>query len=105
MKFSNLFQDPASDSEAPYADTLILDAGGLDVRYGGEAIAHVSFEDIDPFELAFHAMPDDWEPHPEWIERGEDMITFIPRTTAELLENSIYTMLNRLGEARGWQRS
>lgn len=101
MKFENLFQDPLSDSEAPYSDTVILDAGGMDIRYGGETVAHVSFQDVDPFEIAFHAMPDDWEPHEEW---DEDLQKTLPVTTADLLENNIYRCLTRLGEERGWVR-
>lgn len=101
MKFTNLYQDPESDSEAPYADTLVLDGGGMDVKYGGETVAHVSFEDIDPFEIAFHAMPEDWEPTPEWDENDELMTI----TSAELMENHLYKCLNMLGQARGWQRS
>lgn len=100
MKFTNLFQDPESDSPAPYADTFVLDGGGMDVKYGGETVAHVSFEDVDPFELAYHAMPDDWEPHPEWDENS----MFIA-TSEEILENGIYRLLKSLGDNRGWQRS
>ena len=102
MKFDNLFQDPASDSEAPYADTLIIDAGGMDVKYGGDTVAHVSFEDLDPFEIAFHAIPGDWEPHKEFdSEKGE----FLPVTSVEILENTIFSALLVLGEKRGWERS
>lgn len=102
MKFDNLFQDPFSDSEAPYAESLMVDSGGMQVYYGGDTIAHVSFEDVDPFELAFHAMPTDWEPHEEWD--AEDEVA-LPVTTAELLENNIYRCLTRLGKERGWERS
>ena len=102
MKFTNLFQDPESDSEAPYADTFVLDAGGLDVKYGGDTLAHVSFEDLDPFEIAFHAMPDDWEPHPEWDEMADYMFIATPDQVAE---NSIYRILNELGRLKGWVRS
>lgn len=101
MKFDKLFQDPFSDSEAPYADTIILDGGGMDVRYGGETVAHVSFQDVDPFEIAFHAMPEDWEAHEEW---DEDALVLLPITRAEILENNIYRCLTRLGEERGWER-
>lgn len=102
MKFTNLFQDPESDSPAPYADTFVLDGGGMDVSYGGETVAHVSFEDVDPFELAYHAMPDDWEPHEEWDAEDE---VLLPITSEELLENGIYKMLNALAALKGWQRS
>jgi len=103
MKFTNLFQDPESDSPAPYADTIIVDEGGMDVKYGGETVAHVSFDDLDPFEIAFHAMPADWEPNPEWDD-DEDNPTFIA-TEEDLLENAAYRYLTILGEVRGWKRS
>lgn len=102
MIFQNLYQDPESDSDAPYADTLVLDAGGMGVQYAGETVAHVSFEEIDPFELAFHALPEDWEPYPEWDAATQ---RFLPITEAELIENAAYSMLNALGKLRGWKRS
>lgn len=102
MKFDNLFQDPTSDSQAPYADTLILDGGGMDVRYGGETVAHVSFENIDQFEVAYHAMDPDFEPAPEWTEDGEELL---PITVEELIENQVHQLLTTLGELRGWERS
>ena len=101
MIFRNLFQDPESDSDAPYADALVLDCGGMGVQYAGETIAHVSFEEVDPFELAFHAMPDDWEPYPEWDAKTQKFVA----TSGELAENAIYYYLNELGVTRGWKRS
>ncbi len=106
MKLENLYQDPESDSEAPYADKIVIDSGGIDAFYGGDAVAHISFEDVDPFELAYHALPDDWEPHTEW-EMGHDTdsgIKFVA-TTPQLLENQLYKMLNYLGRSKGWVRS
>jgi hypothetical protein len=100
VKFTNLFQDPLNDSEAPYADTLVLDAGGMDVKYAGETVAHVSFDEIDPFEIAFHAMPEDWEPHEEWSDSG-----MFVATTEEVIENHLYKILSQLGQMRGWERS
>jgi hypothetical protein len=106
VKFDNLYQDPNSDSDAPYADTLVLDAGGMDVKYGGETVAHVSFEDVDPFEIAFHAIPDDWEPHKEYeYNATDDTLELFDLTTAELLENTVNRTLIELGVARGWQRA
>lgn len=106
MKFENLFQDPESDSFAPYADTIIVDSGGIDAHYGGEAVAHISFEDVNPFELAFHSLPEDWEPHVEWTEDDDtdSGIKFVA-TTDQLLENQLYKMLNYLGRTKGWVRS
>lgn len=101
MKLDNLFQDPNSDSDAPYADTIILDAGGIDVRYGGETVAHVSFEDADPFEIAFHTIPDDWEPHAEW----DAELGLIPLSPHQIAENGVNRALLHLGRVRGWERS
>jgi hypothetical protein len=100
MKFNNLFQDP--ESEVPYASSMLLDQGGISLRYADEDIAHVSFEDVDPFEIAFHAIPDDWEFHPEWDEENQKLL---PITNAELAENTVYRVLTVLGELRGWKRS
>lgn len=98
MKANNLYQDTES-TEAPYADEFILDAGGIDVKLGGENIAHISFDNLDPFEIAYFAMPDDWEPHPEFDEDSN----FIA-TAEEILENGVYKLLNALGDLRGWTR-
>ena len=99
MKLDNLHQE--HDSEAPYADTLVLDAGGMDVRYGGETVAHVSFEGLDPFEIAFHAMPVDWERHEEWDALND---TYNQLSVEQHCENGIYAMLEELGRIKGWER-
>lgn len=91
MKFENLHQE--HDAEAPYADRIVLDSGGMNIDLGGDPIAYVSFEGQDPFELAFHTMPDDWERH-----EG-------PLSSTEFAENEIYWMLNRLGDLKGWKRN
>jgi hypothetical protein len=106
VKIDNLYQDPESDSDAPYADTLIIDAGGLDVKYGGETVAHVSFEDVDPFEIAFHAVPDDWEPHREYeFNAKDDTLELFDLTRVQLAENAVNRALLELGEAQGWERA
>lgn len=99
MKIDNLHQE--HDAEAPYADTLVLDAGGMDVRYGGETLAHVSFEGLDPFEIAFHAIPDDWEPYEEWDHLTN---TYAQLTVEQHCENGVNAMLLELGKLRGWTR-
>jgi hypothetical protein len=99
VKLDNLHQE--HDAEAPYADTLVLDSGGMDVRYGGETVAHVSFEGLDPFEIAFHAMPTDWERHEEY---DYNLSIFNQMTVEQHCENGIYAMLEELGKLRGWER-
>lgn len=96
MKIDNLHQE--HDADAPYADSLVLDAGGMNINHGGEPIAYVSFEGLDPFEIAFHAMPDDWEPH-EGMDGGP-----LGLTQEELLENEIAMALKALGIMKGWER-
>lgn len=98
MKFEKLYQDPESDSEAPYADALVLDAGGMNVMHCGEDIAYISFEGLDPLEIAFHAIPEDWEPH-----EGLDG-TKLGLTTEEMLENATVKALSLLGKEKGWKR-
>lgn len=104
MKLDNLYQDPESDSDAPYADTIIIDSGGMDIKYGGDTVAHVSFEDVDPFEVAFHAVPNDWEPHAEW-EEVDGKVTFLPISPVQLAENGVNRALLHLGKVRGWERA
>lgn len=96
MKLENLHQE--HDADAPYADSLVLDAGGMNINLGGEPLAYVSFEGQDPFELAFHAMPTDWERH-----EGLDG-TALGLTNDELLENMVYNGLELLGKVKGWKR-
>lgn len=100
MKLDNLHQE--HDADAPYADSLVLDAGGMNVNLGGEPIAYVSFEGLDPFEIAFHAMPDDWEPHEEWNHLDN---TYNQLTVEQHCENGIYGMLKELGKLKGWERN
>ena len=98
MKIDNLHQE--HDADAPYADSVVLDAGGMNINLGGDPLAYVSFEGLDPFELAFHAMPDDWEPHIEW----DEVNGFHYMTVEQHCENGIYAMLKELGKLKGWER-
>lgn len=100
MKIDNLHQE--HDADQPYADALVLDAGGMDLRYAGETMAHVSFEGLDPFEIAFHTMPDDWEPYEEWDHLNN---CYVQLTVEQHCENGIYGMLNELGKLKGWTRA
>lgn len=100
MKIDNLHQE--HDAEAPYADTLVLDAGGMEIHYGGETVAHVSFEGLDSFEIAFHAMPVDWERHEEWDELNN---CYTQLSVEQHCENGIYAMLEELGRLKGWERA
>ena len=104
MKFANLYQDPENESPAPYADCLVLDAGGMTLRAEGEELGHVSFEGVDPFEVAFHAIPDDWEPHAEFMDRPDGNIDLNPLTRAQIAENAVNLALILLGRERGWER-
>lgn len=97
MKIDNLHQE--HDADAPYADSLVLDAGGMNINLGGDPLAYVSFEGLDPFELAFHAMPGDWEPH-EGMDGGD-----LGLTLEEYAKNRVYAMLTVLGVAKGWERN
>lgn len=99
MKIDNLHQE--HDAEAPYADSLVLDAGGMNINLGGDPLAYVSFEGLDPFELAFHAMPSDWEPYEEW----DDKIGLLPVKPEQIVENGIYRLLSTLGKLKGWERN
>ena len=103
MILENLYQDP--ESPAPYAEAMVIDAGGIDLKYGGEFLAHVSFDEVDPFEIAFHALPDDWAPHEETVEYDDREIAFLPLTPAQLAENAVNRALIALGKARGWERA
>lgn len=103
MKFENLCEDP--ESESPYAESLVLDSGGMTVKVWDEDV-NVSFEGLDPFEIAFHAVPDDWEPHPEWEPQdGDGQITVLPLSQVELAENAVNRALLHLGNVRGWERA
>lgn len=97
MKIDNLHQE--HDAEAPYADSLVLDAGGMNINLGGDPLAYVSFEGLDPFELAYHTMPADWERHESrnGAYFGIDEVQF--------LENETYALLTELGKVKGWERN
>jgi hypothetical protein len=98
VKFENLYQDP--ESEAPYAESLLIDSGGMTLKVWDEPV-HVSFEGLDPFEVAFHAMPVDWERHEEWDHLND---TYNQLSVEQHCENGIYAMLEELGRIKGWER-
>lgn len=51
----------ASSDEYASAETMLIDEGGIDLFIDGECELSASFEHLDPFELAYRVLPEDFE--------------------------------------------
>jgi hypothetical protein len=61
--------DANNPAEAPYAETLIVDEGGIDLKVDGETIISASFEGLNPFQIAYEVLPEAF-----LFENGQDAL-------------------------------
>jgi hypothetical protein len=52
--------DDDIDGGAMYAEVMVIDEGGIDLKVDGETIISASFDKIDPFQLAYSVLPESY---------------------------------------------
>ena len=100
----NKIQTPSTDTENFYADSILIDEGGVELFVGGELELGASFEGVDNFELAYRVLPEDFDTtlDGEFDLVGEGEIS---RTaTEEELEAMIWIHSQELAERRGYAK-
>lgn len=46
------------DGGSMYAESIVIDEGGVDLKIDGETIISASFDGIDPYRLAYEVLPE-----------------------------------------------
>ena len=98
------------------ADEMIVDEGGIDLKVDGDFICSASFKDVDPFQLMYAIIPEDFE-LPEFIDKEEwdqaqrTMLEAIPEATEEEKQRAIdqaettaRAALDTLAALKGWEK-
>ena len=98
------------------ADEMIVDEGGIDLKVDGDFICSASFKDVDPFQLMYAIIPEDFE-LPEFIDKEEwdqaqrTMLEALPEATEEEKQRAIdqaettaRAALDTLAALMGWEK-
>jgi hypothetical protein len=93
--------------EIQYADTFVIDEGGIDLQYAGESVLSASFDHVDNFQLAYEVLPEGYTVFPKeesdaWHESLEALTTMTDRVTDVELELGARLFLTALAERRGY---
>lgn len=103
MSTHTLVIPPAEHGEEDfaYAEQLVIDEGGIDLKSGGETVISASFDKLDPFQLAYEVLPEsfsfptpqdslEWE---EFVQTGAHNTENISDEDLELAARGFLTML------------
>lgn len=104
---NNLKVRPVEDDNEviPSAEAIRLDEGGIDLLVDGETALSASFDGLDPFELAFRVLPEDFELEP--TEKCWDPLTeeeYSADLTDDELEMAIWIHLNEYANRKGLKK-
>lgn len=98
------------------ADTMIVDEGGIDLKVDGDFICSASFKDVDPFQLMYAIIPEDFElpgnlTKAEWDSAIAGIRDEVPGASRKELEEVIAqaelaarTALQTLALVKGWEK-
>lgn len=100
--------DENDEAGAPYAESIVIDEGGIDLKIDGETIIGASFEGIDNFQLAYEVLPEHFLLPKNW----EDPLVFDgvvtelanSKETNEDLEISARFFLTALARRNGYAK-
>jgi len=56
------FPTRITSDEYAMADTLVIDEGGIDLMLDGDSVMAASFEGLDPFQIMWEILPEDYAP-------------------------------------------
>jgi hypothetical protein len=91
-----------------YADLMVIDEGGIDLKVDGETILGASFEGIDPFQIAYEVLPEHYL-LPEDVTGPEFELTVQVLTddegwSDEDLEHTARMFLTALARRNGYEK-
>lgn len=105
-----------TSDEYAMADTLVIDEGGIDLLQDGDSVLAASFEGLDPFQLMFDILPEDFRLPSHLTKEGWEAALEETRKDAyeasrkeidegiEEMQNAIYAALWTLAIVKGWSK-
>jgi hypothetical protein len=110
----NVVTPPADeiDGGAMYAETIVIDEGGVDLKIDGETIISASFDGVDHFQLAYEVLPESYTfSNPEDREGWDTLVeeaskhTGVPSDlTDEDIELAARAFLTALARRKGYEK-
>ena len=101
MKNLNVLGD---SPEIEYAEEMVLDESGFDLLIDDNIIISGSFENLNPFELAYRVLPEDFE-MPNWCQEEWSQIEAgLADITDEDLEAEVWIGLQELAKRGGYTK-
>lgn len=105
-------QGTAGPEELIYAETFVIDEGGIDLKMDGESVLSVSFDHVDNFQLAYEVLPEsftfaDTDERLYWETMVEQcaLETGVPSDlTDEELELAARAFLTALARRKGYEK-
>jgi hypothetical protein len=100
--------DENDEAGAPYAESIVIDEGGIDLKIDGETIIGASFEGIDSYQLAYELLPEHYL-LPRELTAGEHQSGLEGLTKAKYisdtdLEYSARLFLTALARRNGYEK-
>lgn len=93
--------------EIQYADTFVIDEGGIDLKYAGESVLSASFDNVDNFQLAYEVLPEGFTVPPAngfWMENVDKLASETGRYSDIDLELGARAFLTALARRNGYEK-
>lgn len=100
--------------EIQYAETMVIDEGGIDLQIDGTSVLSASFDNVDNYQLAYEVLPESFVfPEPrelnekEWHETLDAMVqqTGVPSDLTDSdLEITARLFLTALARRKGYEK-
>lgn len=101
MKNLNVLGD---SPEIEYAEEMVLDESGFDLLIDDNIVISGSFENLDPFELAYRVLPEDPD-LPDYYKRPhqtEHMARLFEKIKTEDIQAEVFLFLQELARRGGY---
>lgn len=100
--------DENDEAGAPYAESIVIDEGGIDLKIDGHTIIGASFEGLDSYRLAYEVLPETFILPPdspaEQFEEAIEILTNDSRISELDLEGSARLFLTALARRNGYAK-
>jgi len=95
-----------------YAETIVIDEGGVDLKIDGETIISAAFEGLDPFQLAYEVLPQEFgfpdaETREEWHATLDELVKEegVPSDLTDVdIELVVRLFLTALARRKGYEK-
>lgn len=99
--------DENDEAGAPYAESIVIDEGGIDLKIDGETIVGASFEGLDSYQLAYAVLPENFivpSRNTFWLENVGKLVTETDKYSDTDLELGARAFLTALARRKGFEK-